>query len=140
MNSPALLKPTLYSKNTDDAFDPPFLLGRACSCGHVFFPPQDFGCEKCGNTGMAIKPLRLEGTGHLLSWATVHMHARDYPKAPFVVGKVALDGGPVIRALLRVGSEAGLRAQTRVNAVLVPVGDEQGHLDLWFAPSGIEEI
>jgi len=130
-----LLKPTLYVAQ-DDAGQSgrPALLGRSCTCGHVFFPPQDYGCEKCGSFGSALAPRRLAGAGTLVSWATVHMHARAYPVAPFVVGKIALDDGPVVRALLRVPSEDGLHAGLPVQATLAAVGDAEGHVDLWFEP------
>lgn len=126
-----LLKPTLYSVG-DSAHV--VLSGRQCRCGHVFYPPQDFGCEKCGSFGTSIKSRDLGASGRLISWATVHMHAASYPKAPFVVGKIALDDGPFVRALIKVDSEKELVAQSRVTGVLVPTHDDAGHFDLWFSP------
>lgn len=127
-----LYKPSLYQTHEHDL---PTLIGRECQCGHVYFPPQDYGCEKCGASGAALKPRMLQGQGTLVSWATVHMHAKPYPKAPFVVGKIALNEGPVMRALLKVDDESGLQAGMPVVAVMVPVDEKQDLVDLWFEPS-----
>ena len=70
----------------------------------------------------------------MVSWATVHMHSKPYPKAPFVVGKVALKDGPVMRALLKVADENGLQAGMPVKAVMMPVDETQALVDLWFEP------
>jgi uncharacterized OB-fold protein len=130
-----LLKPTLYSiAPAPDGGTAIVLQGRECRCGHVFFPPQDFGCERCGRTGTDVVPRPLPARAKLLSWATVHIHPRSYPRSPFVVGKIQLESGPVFRALVRVASEAGLRAGLALKAALVPVGDAQEHMDLWFVP------
>jgi len=127
-----LYKPTLYRTQESG---PPVLIGRQCQCGHVYFPPQDYGCEKCGATGSALQEKILQGQGKLVSWATVHMHAKPYPKAPFVVGKIALSEGPVMRALLKVPDEQGLQSGMAVKATMVPVDEAQEVLDLWFEPA-----
>lgn len=127
-------KPTLY---TADECGTPVLFARRCECGHICFPPQDYGCEKCGAPGAALRPRKLAGRGVLRSWATVHMHAKPYPKAPFVVGKIRLEDGPVVRALLKVDDESGLRIGMPVKAIWVPVrGDAtEDVVDLWFEPA-----
>jgi len=66
------------------------------------------------------------------------MHAKPYPRPPFVVGKIALQDGPVLRALLQVDDESSLVVGTPVEAVLVPVNDEKQHVDLWFRPSTVQ--
>lgn len=125
-----LLKPSLYARSDDAA---PLLLGGRCGCGHVFFPMQTFGCERCGKFGDALQPFALQGRGTLRSAATVHLHADEKRPAPFVVGTIALDEGPVIRTLL-VDAPADRDAPgTRVAAVLIPVDTENGRaLDLRF--------
>jgi len=121
-----LLKPTLYARREGA---PPVLLGGRCACGHAFFPMQTFGCERCGRFGDALQPQDLQGRGTLRSAATVHVHADEKRPAPFVVGTIALDDGPVIRTLLTEDCAPG----ARVEAVLIPVEADGGRaLDLRF--------
>lgn len=134
-----LLKPALYEARADGSA---VLKGGCCECGHVFFPMQQFGCERCGRSGESLKPFALSGRGRLVTSSLVHMHADAKRQAPFVVGTIALDEGPVVRTLLTVASEPELgAAPLRVMAVLMPVksGDEGGeYLDLRFQIEGVQ--
>jgi len=131
MPSAPLLKPDLYT-----ATDRPALLGGRCTCGHVFFPMQTYGCEKCGRHGNALAPFELAGEGELIASAQVHMHAGKGRDAPFTVCAVRLKDGPMVRTLLVEGAE-DLEPGTKMVAVLVPVASEEGgRLDLRFEPAG----
>ena len=133
MSDPELLKPALYRRaGTAARPDHPALLGGACACGHVFFPLQAYGCERCGGTD--LRPLALSGAGRLLASARVHLHAGKGREAPFTVGSIRLEDGPIIRTLVE-GGGAGLRPGAAVVAVLAPVDDPDGarRLDLRFA-------
>lgn len=129
---PTLLKPALYRAEGSDA-DPthPALLGGICECGYVFFPMQTYGCERCGRT--RLMPHILSGRGKLLTSACVHLHGGKTRKAPFTVGSIALDDGPIVRTLL-VGDEVTLHPGQRVVTTLVPIVDADGaeRLDLRF--------
>lgn len=127
-----LLKPTLYARTDDDAT--PVLLGGRCECGHVFFPMQTFGCERCGKFGDALQSIPLRGRGTVRSAATVHVHADEKRPVPFVVGTIQLDDGPVIRTLLLDAPADRDARGTRVVGVLLPVSTEHGEqaLDLRF--------
>ncbi|HZZ86929.1 MAG TPA: OB-fold domain-containing protein [Caulobacteraceae bacterium] len=130
-----LLKPGLYrTEGTAAAPEHPALLGGVCACGYVFFPLQRYGCEKCG--GVAIEPRALSGAGRLLASARVHLHAGKGREAPFTVGSVALDDGPIVRTLIAGADEAPLRVGQRMVTTLAPVADPDGapRLDLRFAP------
>jgi uncharacterized protein len=119
--------PLFVDAGTDAVPEQPALIGGRCACGHVFFPMQTYGCEKCGRYGDELKHVRLSGRGRLLAFACVRLHARPYPKVPFTVVAVALDAGPVIRALLDPPVDDGLRNGAVMVAKLV---DEQreGHV------------
>lgn len=143
MGAPTLLKPDLYGPAADDAAEskksPPVLHGGECSCGAVFFPLQAYGCEVCGRHGADLRPRDLAGRGALIAAAVVHIHqGRPGPggaparQAPFVVGSIALDDGPVVRTLLDV-TEAPAPG-SRMEARLVEIGGETPTLDLRFAP------
>lgn len=130
MATPNLLKQELYG--TDGARDGAVVLhGGRCTCGHVFFPMQRYGCEKCGRDGADLKPVALKGRGVLAAAVTVHMHARPERKAPFTIGTVRLEEGPVLRALL-TGPVADLAPGMPMVATLVPVAEANGALDLRF--------
>lgn len=102
-----LLKPALYrAQGTPALPEHPALLGGTCRCGHVFYPWQSYGCERCGATGDALTPVALSGRGRVESSAVVHLHASPARQAPFTVTAVRLEDGPLVRTLA-LGSEAG---------------------------------
>jgi uncharacterized protein len=134
LDDPPLLKPSLYRRSgTPDRPDHPALLGAVCACGYVFFPFQRYGCERCG--GLELEPRALSGAGRLLAAARVHLHAGKGREAPFWVGSIRLDDGPIVRTLIQ-GDEAGLRPGASMVTTLAAVTDAEGaqRLDLRFAP------
>ena len=55
--SEELSHPDLYRRHGDSVE----LLGMKCArCGHVAFPRQSYGCEKCGASGDAIERVPVE--------------------------------------------------------------------------------
>jgi uncharacterized OB-fold protein len=127
-----LLKPALYARGEPT----PVLLGGRCVCGHVFFPMQAFGCERCGQFGEALQPTPLRGHGRLRAAATVHVHADEKRPTPFTVGTIALDDGPIIRTLLLDAPPDHAAPGTEVEALFVEVDTADGGkaLDLRFRP------
>lgn len=86
------------------------LQGVACAkCGHLDFPEQHYGCEKCGATGDDLKPRALGAKGKLLAFAMVNLHRGKDIDAPYIVGSIKLDEGPTIRCTL-VESDEGVLA------------------------------
>ena len=128
-----LLKADLYAIGADLI---PTLRGGRCECGYVFFPMQSFGCERCGRSGSSLTPISLTGRGRLRAAATVHVHADAKRTAPFVIGTIELEDGPIIRTLLLDAPPDREAPGTRVEAVLVPVESPDGEeaLDLRFRP------
>jgi len=127
----SLLKADLYAIA---ATGMPLLLGGRCDCGNIFFPMQTFGCERCGRNGSALQPYSIEARGRLRAAATVHVHADEKLKPPFVVGTIALDEGPIVRTLLDSPQDA-VDIDTRVEGILKRViVDGIEMLDLRFRP------
>ena len=133
------LKPLYAAAGTGP--DRVVLQGGACACGHVFFPMQTYGCERCGRDGAALEPRSLEAGGKLIASAMVHLHADKSRPTPFTVVEVRLDAGPTVRSLLGERAEdPELGAQ--MHAVLEAVGTDAGGeevFDLRFVsamPSG----
>ena len=126
-----LLKPLLYGPDPVADRDAVVLYGGRCTCGHVFFPLQRYGCERCGRAGADLTAVPLKGCGTLVASVTVHMHARPERKAPFTVGSIRLDDGPALRALL-AGSVKDLKPGCRMVARLLPAEPDTDVLDLRF--------
>jgi hypothetical protein len=133
MDTPPLLKPGLYRAEGSAARpDRPALLGGVCAdCGYVFFPLQRYGCERCGSVD--LQPRVLSGAGTLLAAARVHLHAGKNREAPFTVGSVALDEGPIVRTLVEDGDPPP-QPGDRMATALAPAVDADGatRLDLRF--------
>ncbi len=96
------------------------LRGQRCGrCGRVSFPPNPYGCESCGTFGEDVADMRLPGKGRLLAFVTTnHANQRDIP-VPYTVASIALESGPVIRALMNTPTDEGLKINDAVEAVLV---------------------
>ena len=83
----------------DISADRPVLQGTRCaSCNTTFFPSLSLGCEVCGST--QLDAIVLEATGVLHSVATVHLYQGHDIEAPFAIGEIQLDAGPLIRATM----------------------------------------
>ena len=118
-----LLKPALYRpEGTADAPTRPALLGGVCDHGHVCFPLQHYGCERCGR--LALAPRRLSGAGRLTASARVHLHAGKGREAPFTVVSVQLDDGPAVRTLF--GGDGPLAVGQRLVTALMPATGPDG--------------
>lgn len=98
----------------------PSLNGRYCKeCGHVTFPPQDFGCEKCGAGPEKLELKILQGRGVLLRSATAY----DKGNPAFVVASIKLVDGPVIEGIMNCEVDAELKVGLPVEALLVENGE-----------------
>lgn len=119
MPEPSIKKPTLVMAEEGSS---PKLRARRCACGHVFFPPQPYGCERCGQPGSAQSEHPVDARGVLTAVATVHVHTKR--KVPYGIGRVTLDAGPAIDVCLV--DEAALAVGQRVSGRLVAVPDASG--------------
>jgi uncharacterized OB-fold protein len=132
-----LTHPDLYRGAGGDSVE---LLGIECAkCGFVAFPRQRYGCEKCGAAGEALRDVALRSDGTLASYATVHMHQAKTIAAPFVIGEIALDAGPTVRATMVEADDAAMRIGARVRGRLHPAPaapDAPPKLELRFALTG----
>lgn len=88
--------PRLY----DPLHDVPVLNGTRCArCGRAYFPPIGVGCEICGAPAEDLLPTKVAGTGTIHAVAQVHLH-HGAAETPFTVAEIALDAGPLIRAMV----------------------------------------
>ncbi len=83
----------------DVSGEQPVLSGTRCrACDAVFFPTMPLGCEVCGST--QLEPMTIDAVGTLHSVATVHLHQGHDIEAPFAIGEIQLDAGPLIRGTM----------------------------------------
>lgn len=108
--------PRLY----DPLPDVPVLRGVECShCNRVYFPPIGIGCEICGGSEDQLRAKPLEAIGIVHALAEVHQSVGKI-EAPFTVAEVALDAGPLIRAMVHPDSDRmqiGQRVAGRWNTI-----------------------
>lgn len=118
--------PTLFGRTEDRVV----LKGMRCGCGRVAFPYQPYGCEDCGGVD-TVEPADLRAAGIVAAAIEVHIHFGDNAKAPFAVGSIKLDDGPMIRARL---SRSDLRVGGRVTGRLTVPADagDDAPADLYF--------
>jgi uncharacterized OB-fold protein len=130
MNQPAIRQPHLLT-----AGPPPRLLGHRCrSCERVLFPPDPFGCERCGATAECLDTVELAAAGTIRAAATVHRHHHPSPETPFTVAVIELDDGPALKSVVLDGGDGDVGR--RVVGELVPSAVEEGTLDLRFRLEG----
>jgi uncharacterized protein len=115
-------QPGLY----DPADETPRLQGIRCEqCGATFFPPFGIGCEVCGAPESALQAASLDAMGVLHSVATVHLHGGKDIEAPFAIGEIQLDAGPLIRATLtNVVEPEAIGARAAAHWVVVRTDDD----------------
>jgi uncharacterized OB-fold protein len=129
-------RPTLFTAPEDPATPPALRCGR-CDCGHVFFPPQQLGCERCGAHGDALEVVEVAARGVLQACAASHREPRADARGPRVLGTIVLDAGPALEADLDVSGPELPRPGQRVAGRLVEVErDDEGRsvVDCQFAP------
>ena len=119
MPEPIVKKPTLVLA---EAGSSPKLRARRCACGPVFFPPQPYGCEKCGKPASEQVEYPVEARGVLSAVATVFVHSKR--KVPYGIGRVTLDVGPAIDVCLVDGAD--LTVGQRVSGRMVAVAEAGG--------------
>jgi uncharacterized OB-fold protein len=121
-----LAHPDLYAARRDTVRESNVALfaQRCDACGHVAFPRQPYGCEKCGAEERS--EIELDAAGVLASFATVHLHQSKSIPAPFVIGEIELDGGPTIRITLAEANDSNLAIGARMKGLLVPAPAKEG--------------
>jgi uncharacterized OB-fold protein len=96
------VEPDLFEADTEM----PVLKASFCAgCGRVSFPALLIGCDCCGASEEQLKSVHLPAVGEVHSFATVYIQ-QGQPTEPFTIAEIALDGGPLIRAMVAHDSPA----------------------------------
>jgi len=102
------------------------LEGSACpDCSHYFFPPRPV-CPACKSSG--LPSFTFSGRGTLYSWSRVLQPARGYASmAPYFVGMVRLEEGPLVSAQLADADGVDLAIDMPVEMVTRKIRDADEH-------------
>ena len=92
---------------------------RCAEDGLIAFPPEQFGCQRCGAHGDRLVPTSVPAIGTVVDAVTVHRHRGPGPEAPFSLATVDLDDGLIVRALV----DGGVVHGAVVEGSLVPMAD-----------------
>jgi hypothetical protein len=92
------------------------LVGNVClKCGAKHFPPRQV-CTEC--RGTAFEAFRFSGKGELYSFTTLRQAPAGFEEfAPYAVGMIKLDEGPMVEAMLTDVSEDELEIGMRMEMV-----------------------
>ncbi|HEY5858629.1 MAG TPA: hypothetical protein VIW24_32560 [Aldersonia sp.] len=92
-------------------------VGSCAACGYCFYPPQDYGCERCGAPGQDLSTILVPAEGRLEAIAAVVR-----PDFSVNVGQVRLGAADVVvRAPVADGTVVGDRVRGRVDEQTPPV-------------------
>lgn len=114
----------------------PTLVGVRClDCGRVSFPRHG-GCPRCHSTGLVSQPLGQ--SGRLVNFTVAHVAPAGF-QAPYVLGEVQLDEGPLLLSQLAVtpAEAEWLQPGMRVHLQLRILGLNEQNLEIvgWsYAP------
>lgn len=99
------------------------LIGNRCvKCGAKFFPPRQV-CPEC--RGTQFEALQFSGKGELYSFTTIRTAPAGFEsQAPYAVGMIKLDEGPLVEAQLTDVNPEQLEVGLRVEMVTRKLREE----------------
>ena len=114
-------------KSKDDDF---YLLGAGCSiCGYVCFPPK-LVCVKCLRDD-SMKRIKLSPFGILETFAVMQIAPPGFT-APYIIGYVKLDNGPLVFTLITQceARNGALEIGEKMELVIEKIGDDKNGNDI----------
>jgi uncharacterized OB-fold protein len=105
------------------------LVGNVCmKCGTKHFPPRQV-CPNC--RGTEFEAFRFSGKGELYSFTTLRQGPAGFESyAPYSVGMIRLDEGPLVEAMLTDANEEELAIGARMEMVTRKIREEDGERGL----------
>lgn len=105
------------------------LIGNICKkCGAKHFPPRQV-CTVC--RGTEFEPFRFSGQGELYSFTTLHTAPAGFESyAPYSVGMIKLQEGPMVEAMLTDVNEDELDIGMPMEMVTRKIRQEDGERGL----------
>ncbi len=115
--------PELHTVPENPSARPELRASRCRECGHLSFPARRFGCPACGAPPDSAEEARLAGDGTLDVFTVVHRGPG--PDTPYAVGRVQLEAGIEVDAILAPDSLEDLAPGQSVKTCLVAVGEDE---------------
>lgn len=105
------------------------LIGNRClKCGEKYFPPRQV-CGEC--RGTEFEPFKFSGKGELYSFTTLRQAPAGFENyAPYSVGMIKLDDGPIVEAQLTDVQADDVEIGMRVEMVTRKLREEDGERGL----------
>lgn len=105
------------------------LVGNAClKCGTKHFPPRQV-CTKCRGTD--FESFQFSGKGELYSFTTLRSAPAGFESyAPYSVGMIKLDEGPLVEAMLTDVNADELEIGMKMEMVTRKIREEEGERGL----------
>lgn len=95
------------NETIDASVQPPvFAIGHCEACDTYTYPPQAYGCRRCG--AALLHPVSPPTPAILRNYVTLHTALTPELEVPCVIGEVELAPGVVEEALIDARDEAGL--------------------------------
>ncbi|MHA7602221.1 Zn-ribbon domain-containing OB-fold protein [Alicycliphilus sp. T452] len=95
------------NETIDSSASPPaFAIGHCEECGTYTYPPQAYGCRRCG--AALLQPVAPPVPAILQNYVTLHTVLTPELDVPCVIGEVQLAPGVIEEALIHVADEAEL--------------------------------
>jgi|GEM_PF-2450130 len=120
------------NETIDASVRPPmFVIGHCEVCGTYTYPPQAYGCRRCG--AALLHRVSPPAPAILRNYVTVHAALTPELAVPCVIGEIELAPGVIEEALIHVSDEAQLRLEQQ----MVPEAYKDGN-DQWrwrFVPT-----
>ncbi len=99
------------------------LIGSRCrACARLAAPADRFGCLGCGTSVGSLDRIPLSGRGTVVTAITIFQPLVAGVTLPTVIGRIALEEGPVICAQIEAPEEL-LTSGRKVEARMMPIGD-----------------
>ncbi len=92
--------------SSPSASPPTFAIGHCDACGAYTYPPQAYGCRRCGAAGLRAVALPVQAT--LQNFVTLYTELTPELEVPCVIGEVRLAPGVIEEALIGVAGEVEL--------------------------------
>jgi uncharacterized OB-fold protein len=116
------------------------IIGSSCRfCRKVSCPSGRYGCPHCGAAAEAQDLCDLSGQGSLKGFVLVNVDLPGERSAPYIVGTIALEEGPIIEGILLASGDPVYSLDQRVRAVAVRVTGDSEHVNSFecqFATDG----
>lgn len=126
------------NETIDTSMRPPvFAIGHCDACGTYTYPPQAYGCRRCG--AALLHPVSPPAPAVLRNYVTLHAALTPELEVPCVIGEIELAPGVVEEALIHVADETQLSLGQQMAPEAYQDGKDQWRWRFVPAIDGMED-